>query len=465
MITLDNHGAKSILASEKKQNPENLVPEFIEIYGEFLRISLNEATSEFDFFITRAENLIDKLNSDNQKSAYNLYFQSDLHLQIAIIQSLTKSYLGAMNQLRKSHTDITQNQDKYPDFVPNLKAIGMMNVMLGSIPEDYNWILSMMGLNGSVSEGLEQLNSLSEKVKKQNNLEWLSTEALLIWNFTALNFGNENDTEKKADLSNLSIIDSMIPSNPLLCYSLATYYRKEGNNEKVISILNSYKTPKGHQKLFYLDYMRGEAFLYKMDASSIVYFNKYLKEFPGNYYRKSAIQKIGWYYLIQNDEANYKLMMERVKTEGAENLDGDKKAMKSAKENIIPNKYLLKSRLLFDGGYYAEAVRVFLIHNLIIVLKSEKDMLEYTYRMGRIYDEWGKTNQAIDFYKKTIEKGKNTTYYFAANSALHLGDIYDRQGKKEAAREMYKLCLSLDFDEYHNSITQKAKAGLSRLEE
>ena len=125
---------------------------------------------------------------------------------------------------------------------------------------------------------------------------------------------------------------------------------------------------------------------------------------------------------------------------------------------------LLKSRILFDGGYYIKADSIINLANTKGKIITTKDKLEYTYRRGRIYDEWGKFNKAELYYKKCIKNAKDYPYFYAAKSALELGYYYENIGKIAQAKKMYELILDLDFDEYQNSITQKAKSGLSRLE-
>jgi len=90
--------------------------------------------------------------------------------------------------------------------------------------------------------------------------------------------------------------------------------------------------------------------------------------------------------------------------------------------------------------------------------------VECTYRKGRIYDEWGKEELAITSYKSTINLGNSLPQYYAANASLHLGMICEQKKDFKQARHYYEKCLSMSFEEYHFSITHKAKAGLNRLE-
>ncbi len=185
--------------------------------------------------------------------------------------------------------------------------------------------------------------------------------------------------------------------------------------------------------------------------------------FKGINYIKAAYQKIAWYYLVNGNTSKYKEYIEKAEKYGKEIVDADKQAEREASEGDMPNSTLLKARLLFDGGYYERALKE-LTKSKRNFLKTAKDTLENTYRIGRIYHEWGKTSEAIPYYEKTIENGAESEYYYAANSALNLGLIYEDAGNYEKAKYYYKRATSMKNKEYKNSIDQKAKAGLNRIE-
>ena len=60
-------------------------------------------------------------------------------------------------------------------------------------------------------------------------------------------------------------------------------------------------------------------------------------------------------------------------------------------------------------------------------------MIEYFYRKGRIYDEMENIILAEENYKKSIDLGRNTNYFFAAKSALQLAFIHEKKGEKTKA--------------------------------
>ena len=145
---------------------------------------------------------------------------------------------------------------------------------------------------------------------------------------------------------------------------------------------------------------------------------------------------------------------------GGTDTDADKQALKEAKLGVWPNPLLLKARLLTDGGYTKEALAI--LQGKQQVFTSPADKLEYVYRIGRIYEDLGKEQEAISFYKETIKLGANQTAYFAARAALQAGQIVEKRGQKKEAILFYEQCLAMEEHSYKNSLDQRAKAGIAR---
>jgi tetratricopeptide (TPR) repeat protein len=205
--------------------------------------------------------------------------------------------------------------------------------------------------------------------------------------------------------------------------------------------------------------MLGVAKLNRLDSDACYPILRFLGNFKGKNYIRSAYMHLAWYYLIQDDHKKYVLYVERIKLRGNDQVDNDREALSFAQKNTKPDVTLLKARLLFDGGYYSRAVA-----SLDKYSPSDKDSkTEYIYRLGRIHHNWGKTDQAISYYKETIAEGINSPRYFAANSCLQLGLIYEKSGEYQLARTYYSKVLEMDFEEYQFSISNKAEAGLNRL--
>jgi tetratricopeptide (TPR) repeat protein len=155
--------------------------------------------------------------------------------------------------------------------------------------------------------------------------------------------------------------------------------------------------------------------------------------------------------------------MKRVEDKEASSGEEDKQALREATSNQLPNVALLRARLLFDGGYYDRALHELLDRNLKKIIQSSKDIPEYHYRLGRIYQEKGEDEKALSYFDKAIGEGKRLPYYLAANAALQSGLIYEEKKDLANAEKYFRLCLEMDYPDYKTSIDLKARAGLQRL--
>jgi tetratricopeptide (TPR) repeat protein len=142
---------------------------------------------------------------------------------------------------------------------------------------------------------------------------------------------------------------------------------------------------------------------------------------------------------------------------------GDKNAQQEAESGIVPNLDLLRARLLFDGGYFQKGYQL-LASQATDGFKGAHE-LEYFYRLGRLLHGMDRYEEALRHYQLTLDKGADSPWFYACNAALQMGIIYEGQGNRTQARAAYEHCLSLKPEEYRVGLHQKAKAGLSRLEQ
>jgi tetratricopeptide (TPR) repeat protein len=208
--------------------------------------------------------------------------------------------------------------------------------------------------------------------------------------------------------------------------------------------------------------MLGTAKLNRLDGDAPKYFRRYISHFRGSSYLKQSYQKIAWHNLLQGDIAAYQKYIARVKLVGSTVVDGDANAQKESESGQVPNVNLLCARVLFDGGYYDRAYAI-LRAKSVEDFSSKLFKLEYHYRLGRITHKMGLTTEALSFYQKAIDEGREEPWFYACNAALQIGLIHEAAGRSYQARQYFQLCLDIDPEDYRNSLHHKAKAGLNRL--
>jgi tetratricopeptide (TPR) repeat protein len=462
MTMLNFNKTRQLLAEEKKADPDNLVPLYIENQAEFLSTFISEEESAMDKLRKNTAARIDKIEK-GPASRYKLLFTGEMYLQLAIGRIKFGEYLLAANDLRKANRQLNENQKKYPDFTANLRGLGFIHTVAGTVPKNYQWISSMLGVKGSVSQGLSELSDLLNASSKDPQYAYLKDETILLLTFLELNL-DKNKQNTNRIRQRFTQADH-IESKPLLQFAKAVFHFWLAENDSVIELLGKRKNEPGSFPLMYLDFMEGSARLNKMDFTGDKNFEKYIQNYKGKSYICSAWQRRAWIRLLQNDAEGYHRMMSNCKNTDPDKLlsDEDKQAVKDARSGILPNKTLLKGRLYFDGGYYLSALTE-IGGKPPGEFPSLNEKLELTYRLARIFDKTGKKDKAIYYYKETYRNGQSSSSYFAANSSLMLGRLYEDLGENQLAIEYYKKTLELRNHDFQNSIDQKAKAGILRLE-
>ena len=194
-------------------------------------------------------------------------------------------------------------------------------------------------------------------------------------------------------------------------------------------------------------------------------FNRFLDNFKGNNYIKSAYHKLALIADLQYNSEKKIIYFKKAIHEGSASIDEDKVALKDAKQNYITHPILLKGRLLYDGGYYPLALAELQQIENPHYFSNSSNHIEYWYRLARIKAKLNvKYLDVISNYQKAFNLGKETSTYFAPMSALQIGLIYEKQNDTKLAAIYFEKCLTLSNFDYERGIHQKAKAGIERVQ-
>jgi len=452
--------AGSRMKSEKKLNPDNQVPFIIENYIDFLKVLIGEEEKDFIQLKNNKEPRLQRLAREGNDSPWFLYSQAVIYLQSGVARIKFSEYVNASLDINRAYRLLNENQKNYPDFVMNKTALGILHSLIGTVPVKYRWATRSLNFEGTIPEGNAELKEAYRVVAADPQLSFLLPETAFLLTFVTLNLSADipaalSLTEK----FNSAQLAPILKESPLLIYAFATIYSRAGENEKVIQLLTSCPRTADRYPFHFMNYMLGVAKLNRLDPDACYPLLNFLGSFKGKNYIRSAYMHLAWYYLLQNQPQQYATYIERIKLRGNDQVDNDREAMTFADKNIKPVLPLLKARLLFDGGYYSRAL--FELEGF--KAGDPKNELEYSYRLGRIYHNWGKINEAIPYYKETIKGGEKLPYYYAANASLQLGIIYEKRNDFSLARMYYSKVFEMDFDEYQFSISNKAQAGLNRI--
>jgi tetratricopeptide (TPR) repeat protein len=457
-LSLRFKDAASDLVKIRQTDPDNLLILHVENYLDFFHVYINEEESEFKRLEKNKDKRLETIEKEGDKSSpYYLFLQADIRLHWALARLKFEEYSTAFFETNKAFKLLTANAEKFPMFMPNKKDLGILHAIVGTIPDNFKWTVSWLSsMEGSMEQGKGELEEVLRFAQKQ---DFIYEDEIYVY-YAYLMLHLENDSEEAWKIINKAKLNPK--ENPLACFVMANIAMRTDRGDDAINILLERPTGKQFHPFHYLDYMLGLVKLQRLDKDADTYLQRYVDNYKGRNFIKDAYQKLAWHSLLHGNAAGYKDFMNRCKSRGYTIVGSDKSALADAKSGDVPAIELLKARVLFDGGRFQRAYDVLKAKKPDDYL-SEKNRLEYNYRMGRITHKLGRVNEALIFYQKTIDQGQNSLYYFACRSALEKGHILEELKRNKQARNAYNQCLSMSPADHKTGLHQQAKAGLRRL--
>lgn len=448
--------AEQILSGYHQKNPTNLTAIYLTNYLDFYRLFIIEDYQSFRLLQPQRDRRLNALLKGPTSAPEHLFFQAEILLQWALIRLKFEEYFAAYSEVRKAYRLLERNRQKFPDFMPNLKSLGTLHALVGSIPDRYKGVFAFFsGMKGTINQGRDEVLQVLTYARQHPDFIY-TEETTAMYVFLLLHLRNEREGAWLA-LQEYPLKQQ----GPLALFVRANIAMHTGRNDQAVELLAKYQPMPGQLPFYHLDFLTGLAKLNRLDEDAGFYLKRYLDHFKGRNYVKEACQKMAWHELIKGNVPGYQSWMKQCLERGYRIVDEDQYAYREAQQSKPPHAILLKARLLSDGGYYTRALAELDKHPEL--KKSGPEGLEYTYRLGRIWQELKDDQQALRYYQETLDLGANNAAYFACNAALLAGQIYEKNQQRDLARKMYTTCLALEPEEYRNSLHQKAKAGLNRL--
>lgn len=450
--------AKALIAQERQENPENAALIYVENYADMYYLLISEDRAAYNKLSKEEDERLDALAKLPDNSPYQRLLRAEVRLHWAFAKLKFGNEVSGCWDIIKAYKLLEENQKKFPTFLPTLKSLGLLHVLIGSVPEQYTWVTRTLGLSGDIPGGLREL----QKVEAAETL--FSQEAqlidLLLHAFTL--------QLSEAQFRELKRMPARQPDNLLLHFFATSVFMKEGRSEEALGILNKAPRTSAYIPFPFLDYMRAEILLQKGQYDTAYgYYEKFQRNFKGfNFLKDSQFKQFLCRWLTDRDD-EAKPLVARVPNVGKTITESDGYAEKFA-ENYRDGKVKDEQKVLFearyasDGGYLREALSK--LNGYTEESFSEvANKAEYNYRSGRILQKMGKSSEAITYFNRAIDLAQGSGLYFAPSSALQMGYIYKESKNKPQAIAYFKKAMSYKKHEYKNSIDNKARAALNSI--
>ena len=425
---------------------------YVQSLCETVDVLITEDDQKFESIDSQFKTRLKSLENGKQ-SPETLFLRAELNLQRGFNFLNLGQELNAVWAIREAYNVTQECLALDPNFIPIKKTSGVIQVMLGSVPDKFHWFISLLGMKGSVKLGQKQLMDLG------NSKSSLGIEANILF-FTIKGFINQQVEESTNGFQQLL---TKSPGNRLLLFLTVNMLMKNSESEEALKLIREIDSQSQGLAIYYMEYLKGEILLQRGEyPAAIQAYQKFIATYKSQNFKKDSYYKISLCYFLQRKTEEAKLNFEKAKKTGREVAEPDVYAAAQLKDGAFPNAKILKVRLYTDGGYYKEAKEM-LATITPADLTGLKDQTEYYYRKARLAHKTNDISAAKLFYQQAIDMAGQNPWYFAPNSYLQLGYIAQAQSNFPVAKTCFEKALSYKKHEYKASVDSKAKSALEQL--
>ncbi len=432
---------------------------YLRQYRESVELLITQDASKYKTYVKESRTLRQQLENISSNSPWKLYCIAEMNLFEGMIHAKFGQLNAAAANIRVTYKLLDKNLQTHPDFLPTLKSLGLLEAGIGTLPDVYRKMIGILGYRGTISSGYGKINKFLNT--SDPGYKWIYREAAYMK--MAVELYLMNDTRKAWSTIDKNSADH--ETNLLAAFFRSNTAMKCGKNDEAIRTLESRPKGPGYFPFHFMDYLLGSAKLFDLDPTADLHLKAFINGQKKGDYVKSAYHKLTWYYLLFPNDDLYSKYRNLTISHGNVSLEADKQALFEVLDGDRPDQGLLKTRCLFDGGYYSRA------ENVIRPMRERnfeipEHVVEYNYRKGRVYQMQGDTALSMAFYLEAIKKGKgkDLRFYYVAYSAYYIGELYELRNDYGMAIKYFEKAIELGKStNFKKSIEQKAKSALARI--
>jgi tetratricopeptide (TPR) repeat protein len=448
------------LGQVQVEDSDNLFILYLKATSYTLRTLFYEGnfSPQFDAYYRDVKREIGTIKSARVKSKYTSWVLGELHFQMAMVQAKRKDNIAAASNTRSALIYLKKNRHSYPNFYGNVKTLALIKEAILALPSAYQSSVRLVGMNINDLPGKEDLAAQLKSGRVPKNDSAYMTESYYYLAIMDYYLGSE---PMNAWLR-IEPVTRNYEKDDLAAFIRLNFALKCHRNSEALECINNFHPYSGGHGMPILHLLAGKAKVQNLDTGAYSDLEKYIQ-------LSGEGDEVGLLYLYYLDRiggkkgANNRLrQIAKIHSNQGEQAKAAKKTAVSYLKNPPPLT-LLKSRLLFDGGYYERALEA-LGDKKESQYKGQSAKLEYNYRKGRIYEEMGRFDLALLFYKEVLKKMEGSSQHYASYAALRTAQIYEKQGHLADAESAYTYSMVVcKRREYSKTVELKAKAGLKRV--
>ncbi|MBI1315595.1 hypothetical protein GC167_01875 [bacterium] len=441
--------AEALLRAE--DSTHNALPTLLKARALFFKHYVESEHSTLGADAQRFERLLESLNVDHAAGQpERLAAIAELHLMRAFIQLRSGDQWGAAKDGFRAYQRISTLRERYPQHPLGRFAQGLISATAGSLPKDYAWITRLVGIEGHVGEGMTQMKSALDHPGLRSDPVF-GTE--LAYMYLLIRYHLLDDA--KGSLADYGCDPS---SSSFLLYLEAQLLMASGQNDRAIDLLTL--RPRGPDRVAYplMDLITGKALLNKLDPRASSWFVRYLNASKSVDRPYAALRYLWWEAQLNGHGERAALYADNMR-KMLPKSEADRQAEVDFKAGFNP--VLVRSRLLFDGGYYRDALYELSNQSPDRCCATEREKQEYRYRYGHILFKLGRWDEA-EVLLRAASLCDEATYHCAA-SHLYFAEVLAHNGKRDEALKHYRMAQDLKGYPFAEGVQRSAKAKAQSL--
>jgi TolA-binding protein len=432
---------------------------FMYVSVAFWRAMVEDVESAYDRFYLRSDSLLSRLEA-TERTKWKRLIRAEAYLQRAVILGKTEQFLRAAWAGRTVYHSYANLVDDHSEFYPAYYGMGLVHVLLGSLPGTYRWILARIGISGTVEGGLRELTLAAEK-SAFNGVHARATLGVID---IILN------QEKEQGVERLRKLHEAHPNSLMFAhlYGYGLYsIRDAPRAQEVFETALEKRENSAYHFIDFVTFYLGEVyFVQNKFGRAEQSYREFLENYRGHALIALARLRCGLALEMQDQHEEAREYYRRVSSERS--FDSDEYALRTAAERLENPMTETERRLLrganhYEAGLYESAVEVLMpVYNNPELQPVER--AEAAFYLGRVRHAQDRPKDALTYYGHAANDPGDRSEKWLPWSQFYIGTIYAEWGESGKARALFEQVLSYDHEyDYKKALEQRTHTAMDTL--
>ncbi len=153
-------------AYELIPQPKTIQEHYVIGFGHAVELLISEDPkqySDYEAHLDQVMSLKIKPNDPNE-----LFLLAETHLQWASVYLKFGHEFDAASNLRQAYLTAQEIKKKFPNYQAIHKTAGLLEIIIGSVPEKYGWVLGLLNMEGDIDTGIAELSRCAAQTTRSH---------------------------------------------------------------------------------------------------------------------------------------------------------------------------------------------------------------------------------------------------------------------------------------------------------